>query len=87
MPIFNQKYHIQSLSVCFLLFLYQICNSNMNDYEYYYNQLASIIHKIYLLDSTSCLIVINIIGLYLFLKNLSFTVNIQCSLQYSQTDL
>lgn len=85
MPEFNQKYNIQSLSVCFLLFLYQICISN--DYEYYYNHLASIINKIYLLDSTSCLIVINIIGLYLFLKNLSFTVNIQCSLQYSQTDL
>ena len=85
MPVFNQKYHIQSLSVCFLLFLYQICISN--HWEYYSNQLARIIHKISLLDSTSCLIVINIIGLYLFLKNLSFTINIQCSLQYSQTDL
>ena len=85
MPEFNQKYNIQSLSVCFLLFVYHLCISN--DYEYYYNHLASIINKIYLLDSTSCLIVINIIGLYLFLKNLSFTVNIQCSLQYSQTDL
>lgn len=87
MPEFNQKYNIQSLSVCFLLLFYQICISNMNDYEYYYNLLAMIINKIYLLDYTSCLIVINIIGLYLFLKNLSFTVNIQCSLQYSQTDL
>ena len=87
MPEYIQKYKINSLSVCFLLFVYQICNSNMNDYEYYYNKLAMIINKIYLLDSTSFLIVINIIGLYLFLKNLSFTVNIQCSLQYSQTDL
>ena len=85
MPEYNQKYHIQSLSVCFLLFLYQICISN--HWEYYCNQLAVIIHKISLLDFTSYLIVINIIGLYLFLKNLSFTINIQCSLQYSQTDL
>ena len=85
MPEFNQKYNIQSLSVCFLLLFYQLCISN--DYEYYYNLFAMIINKIYLLDYTSFLIVINIIGLYLFLKNLSFTVNIQCSLQYSQTDL
>jgi hypothetical protein len=85
MPEFNQKYNIQSLSVCFLLFVYHLCISN--HWEHYSNQFASIIHKIYLLDYTSCLIVINIIGLYLFLKNLSFTVNIQCSLQYSQTDL
>ena len=76
MPEFMQNYNINSLYIFILLFLYNIWNSN---YEY----VNIILGKIYLLDYTSLIIVINIIGLYLFLKNLSFEVNVKWSLKYT----
>lgn len=75
MPDFIQNYNINGLYVCLLLFVYNIWKSN---YEY----INIILHKIYLLNYTSLIIVINIVGLYLFLKNLSLEVNINCSLKY-----
>ena len=75
MPDFNQNYNINSLYICLLILVYNICKSN---YEY----INIILNKIYLLNSTSFIIIINIIGLYLFLKNISFEVNIKCSLKY-----
>jgi hypothetical protein len=72
---FIQNYNVNSLYICLLLLVYNICKSN---YEY----INIILNKIYLLNYTSFIIVINIIGLYLFLKNVSFEVNIKCSLKY-----
>jgi hypothetical protein len=75
MSDFIQNYNINSLYFCLLLLVYNVCKSN---YEY----INIIFNKIYLLNYTSFIIVVNIIGLYLFLKNVSFEVNIKCSLKY-----
>jgi hypothetical protein len=75
MPDFIQSYNINSLYICLLLLVYNICKSN---YEY----INIFLSKIYLLNYTSFIIVINLIGLYLFLKNVSLEVNIKCSLKY-----
>ena len=75
MPDFIQHYNINSIYICALLLLYNIGKTN-----YYYINI--ILHKLYLLNYTSFIIMINIIGLYLFLKNVSFEINIKCSLKY-----
>jgi hypothetical protein len=75
MPDFIQNYNINSLYICLLLLIYNIYKCN-------YDYINIILNKIYLLNSISFIIVINIIGLYLFLKNVSFEVNIKCSLKY-----
>jgi hypothetical protein len=75
MPEFIQNYNFNSLYICLILFMYNIWHSN---YEY----INIILSKLYLLNYTSFVIVINIIGLYLFLKNLSFEVNIKWTIQY-----
>ena len=75
MPEFIQMYNFNSLYICLLLFMYNIWKSN---YEY----INIIICKLYLLNYTSFIIVINIIGLYLFLTNLSFEVNIKWRIKY-----
>ena len=75
MPDFIQNYNVNSLYICLLLLVYNICKSN-------YQYINIILNKIYLLNYTSFIIMINIIGLYLFLKNVSFEVNIKCSLKY-----
>ena len=75
MPDFIQNYNINSLYICLILLLYNIWKSN---YEY----INIILNKIYLLNYTSFIIIINIVGLYLFLKNLSLEINIKCSIKY-----
>jgi hypothetical protein len=75
MPEFIQNYHFNSLYICLLLFLYNIWKSN---YEY----INIFLHKIYLLNYTSMFIIINIIGLYLFLKNLNFEIHIKWTIKY-----
>jgi hypothetical protein len=75
MPEFNQNYNFNSLYICLLLLIYNILKSN---YEY----IIIIFSKLYLLNYTSVIIIINIIGLYLFLSKLSFEVNIKCSIKY-----
>jgi hypothetical protein len=75
MPDFIQNYNINSLYICLLLLVYNICKSN-------YDYINIILNKIYLLNYTSFIILINIVGLYLFLKNVSFEINIKCSLKY-----
>jgi len=75
MTDFIKNYNINSLYICLILFLYNIWKSN---YEY----INILLNKIYLLNYTSLFIVINIIGLYIFLKNLSIEVNIKCSIKY-----
>lgn len=75
MPEFIQNYNLNILYICLLLIMYNIWKSN---YEY----INIILNKLYLLNYTSLMIVINIIGLYLFLKNLSFEVNIKWTIKY-----
>ena len=75
MPEFNQNYNFNSLYVCLLMVLYNIWKSN-----YYYINI--ILSKLCLFDRISVIIIINIIGLFLFLKNLSFEVNIKWSIKY-----
>ena len=75
MPEFTQKYNINGLYICLILLGYNVWKSN---FEY----INIILHKIYLLNYISFIIVINVIGLYLFLKNLSFEFNINCSIKY-----
>ena len=74
MPEFIQNYNFNSLYICLLLIMYNMWKSN---YEY----VNIILSKLYLLNYASLMIVINIIGLYLFLKNVSFEVNIKCSIK------
>ena len=75
MPEFTQNYNFNSLYICLLLFIYNILKSN-------YHYINIVLNKLYLLDYTSFIIVINIIGLYLFLKNLSFELDIKWSIKY-----
>lgn len=77
MPEFIQNYNFNSLYICLLLFMYNIWKSN-------YEIINIIFSKLYLLNYTSFMIVINIIGLYLFLKNVSFEVNLKCTIKYKQ---
>jgi len=76
MPEFIQNYNFNSLYICLLLIIYSIWKSN---YEY----IHIILNKLYLLNYATLMIVINIIGLYLFLKNVSFEVKIKWSIKYN----
>jgi hypothetical protein len=73
MPEIN--YNFNSLYVCLLLLIYNIWKTN---YEY----INIIINKLYLLNYTSLIIIINICGLYLILTKISFEINIKCSVMY-----
>jgi len=70
MPEFIKNYNFNSLYICLLLIIYNVWNTN---YEF----INIVLGKLYLLNYVSLIIVINIIGLYLFLKNLSFEINIK----------
>lgn len=70
MPEFLQHYNFNSFYICLLLLIYNIYQSN-------YVYINIILAKLYLLNYGSLIIVINIIGLYYFLKNLKFEVNIK----------
>lgn len=75
MPELIQNYNFNMLYMSLLVIIYNIWKSN---YEY----VNIILSKLYLLNYVSLLILINIIGLYLFLKNVSFEVNIKWSIKY-----
>ena len=75
MPEYNQQYNFNSLYICALLFFYNIWKSN---YEY----VNIIFAKLYLLNYTSLVIIINIIGLYLLLNKLSFDVTVKLTIKY-----
>ena len=70
MPEFFHNYNFNSLYICLLLLIYNIYQSN---YEY----INIILAKIYLLNYSSLIILINIIGLYYFLTNLIIEINIK----------
>lgn len=71
MPNYDQKYNFSALYICGLILVYNTWNS---DYIHF------IFNKIYILNYTSLIIIINIIGLYLLLKNISLEVNIKLSI-------
>jgi len=70
-----QNYNFNILYISLLLIIYNIWTYN---YEY----VNIILSKLYLLNYALLIIVINIIGLYLFLKNVSFEVTIKWSIKY-----
>jgi hypothetical protein len=68
---YNKNYNFSALYVCGLILVYNTWNS---DYIHF------IFNKLYMLNYTSItIIIINIFGLYLLLKNISFEVNIKLS--------
>jgi len=73
MPEIN--YNFNSLYISLLLIIYNIWKTN---YEY----INIIINKLYLLNYTSLIIIINICGLYLILTKISFEINIKYSIMY-----
>ena len=76
MPDFIQNYNINGFKFCIILLLF-------NAYKYNFEYINIILHRLYLLNYTSVIIIIiNIIGLYLFLKNLTFEININFSVKY-----
>jgi hypothetical protein len=75
MPIFDQTYSLNSLYVFGVFLLYHVCYTN-----YYYINI--ILSKLYLLNIHSLVILLNIVGLYLFLKNVYFEVNFKFSVKY-----
>ncbi len=72
MPNFIQDYNlnINILYVCIFLLI--------SKYEF----ILIILNKLYLFNYTSYFIIINIIGLYLFIKNISFDINLKFNIKY-----
>jgi hypothetical protein len=77
MPEFIQKINFNSLYICILLLLYNIWNSH-------YQIITFVLDKLYLQHSILFIIIVNIVGLYLFLKNINFEINIKIS--YKKTN-
>ncbi len=48
-----------------------------------YDILIIILNKLYLFNYTSLFILLNIIGLYLFIKNISFEINLKFNIKYN----
>ena len=70
MPVYN--YNFNSLYICAFLLVCHMCHSN---FEY----INIIVSQLYSLNQYSFIIAINLVGLYLFLKNIQFEVNLKCS--------
>lgn len=69
----NQNYNFNSLYIFWIILLYNIFTSN---YEY----IKLFITNILLLNYTTLIIIIiNIIGIYLLLKNIKFEINLKIS--------
>jgi hypothetical protein len=75
MPELIQTYNFNSLYISALFLIYNLYKSN-----YYYINI--IFSKIYLLDYTSVIIIINLLAIYLLLKNISFEINIKWTIKY-----
>ena len=73
MPEIN--YNFNSLYICLLIIIYNIWETN-------YDYINIIVNKLYLLNYTSLIIIINIYGLYLILTKISFEVNMKFSIIY-----
>lgn len=70
MQEYTNNYNFNSLYICLLIIIYNIYYSN---YEY----INIFLTKIYLLNYTSFILIISIIGLLLFLRNLSIKMSIK----------
>jgi hypothetical protein len=73
MPEIN--YNFNSLYICLLIIIYNIWETN-------YDYINIIVNKLYLLNYTSLIIIINIYGLYWILTKISFEVNMKFSIMY-----
>jgi hypothetical protein len=73
MPEIN--YNFNSLYICLLIIIYNIWETN-------YDYINIIVNKLYLLNYTSLIIIINIYGLYSILTKISFEVNMKFSIMY-----
>lgn len=73
MPEVNQIYNFNSLYIIGLIIIY-----NFNIFTYY-EYIKLFISNIILLNYPTLIIFINIIGFYLFLKNVSFEINLKIS--------
>jgi hypothetical protein len=71
----HYNYKFNSLYICGLLIIYNIYQSN-------YDFINLIYKKIILLDFISLFLIINIIGIYLLLQNLSFEIDLKFSIRY-----
>jgi hypothetical protein len=69
---FMQDYNlnVDILYVCIFLLI--------SKYEFIF----IILNKLYLFNYTSFFIIINIIGLYIFIKNISFEINLKFNIKY-----
>jgi hypothetical protein len=72
MPEVNKNYNLNSLYIFWIIMLYNIFTAN---YEY----IKLFVSKIILFNHTSFILVIIITGMYVFLKNLAFEINIKIS--------
>jgi len=79
--MFSNKIKFDGLYVCLALVIYNLCRTN---YYTLYDLMCNVIHIITceLYVSTTCLIVINVIGLYVFLRNVKFEICIQGTMSY-----
>jgi hypothetical protein len=75
MPELIYNYSINIIYLFLLAFIY-------NMYKYNYEYVYIFLTKLSLLNHTSLIIVINILGLYLFLKRLTFEINIRWTISY-----
>jgi hypothetical protein len=80
MPEVNKTYNFDTMYIFGIILLYTIFTSN---YEY----IKLFISKIILFNYSSLLIFINIIGIYLFLKNISFEINLKISYKKSAFEM
>ena len=72
MPEVSQNYNFNSLYIVWIIILYNIFTTN-------YDYIKLCINKIMLFDHISIIIFVNVIGIYLFLKNITFEINFTIS--------
>jgi hypothetical protein len=75
MPEVNQNYNFNCLYIFGIILLYNIFTAN-------YDYIKLFTTKIILFNYSSFIILINVIGLYFFLKNLVFEIN--CKISYKK---
>ncbi len=75
-----KTYHFPGLYACAAIILYNICCTNCS---YYFEFINIIFNKIYLLDYGLYIIILNAVGLCLFLKNVSFAIHVGGSITYN----
>ena len=79
--MFSNKIKFDGLYVCLALVIYNLCRTNYNTlYDLTCNTIHIITRELYV--STTCLIVINMIGLYVLLRNLKFEICVQGTVNY-----